>query len=133
MKPVTAMLMIGALALSAGCRDEGARAEERARSASPAAMTPIRAEVISVDASANTITVRELAAGSMSADAPAATGVMLPVAPTSAGRPLADLQPGDRVDVTCEMRTGEPARSAGAPLALTECSRITRIDPSAQL
>lgn len=106
-------------------------------SPSPAApIAPISgefaAEVVSIDASARTVTLRESAVGGTAATKPAAGTTTVQVE-GAAGDSLRDFKTGDRVVVSCMLKgTVAPTGTTGtAPASmLSSCSSVTAIRKS---
>jgi hypothetical protein len=134
MKQALATLLTGALLVAAGhistiAAAQQAMAKGTKGTAKPAAKAavvppPVAVEVIAVDAKANTITVRDIAA----VPATKAVEVKLPVPANAVGQKLSDTKAGDKVDVTCAIKpTVHP--TAGVPIVLTDCMRVIKIEP----
>jgi hypothetical protein len=88
---------------------------------------PIAVEVVAVDPTAKTITVRDIAAVPATPDAKAVE-VKLPVTANATGQKLGDTKAGEQVAVTCEVKpTVHP--TAGVPIVLTDCVRVIKIEP----
>jgi hypothetical protein len=87
----------------------------------------VAVEVIAVDPTAKTITVRDIAAVPATPDAKAIE-VKLPVTANATCQKLGDTKAGEQVEVTCEVKpTVHP--KAGVPIVLTDCVRVIKIEP----
>src|SRR5689334_15079079 len=135
MRHALVTLMIGAVVVAAGCIPgvEAAQqagttgAKDTKGTAKAAVPPPIAVEVIAVDPTAKTITVRDIAAVAATPDAKAIE-VKLPVTANATGQKLGDTKAGETVAVTCDVKpTVHP--EAGTPIVLTDCVRVIKIEP----
>lgn len=104
--------------------------------ASPAAAAPVgpisgefAAEVVSVDASARTVTLRESAVGGEAAATAAARAATIAVE-GAAGDSLRDFKAGDRVVVSCLLKDMPAVTGTASPAPanlLANCSSVTAI------
>jgi hypothetical protein len=134
----TKILAVPLVLLALGCRDQYEGQAGAASTPAPAA-TPygsegmaapattgaaVTAVVVSVDAAASTITLREATA----AGAPTGEAAGRPYNVSSAASAgLGALQAGDRVNVICETTPGGTATGATGGGALVDCVTITTI------
>ena len=126
MRHALATLMIGAIVVAAGYIPGAEAAQQSGTKGKAAVPPPIAVEVVAVDPTAGTITVRDIAAVPATPDKK--IEVKLPVATTATGQKLGDTKVGETVAVTCEIKpTVDP--KAGVPIVLTDCVRVIRIQP----
>ena len=132
MRHALVTLMIGAAVVAAGYIPGVEAAQQSGTTATKgtakaAVPPPIAVEVIAVDPTAKTITVRDIAAVPATPDAKAIE-VRLPVTAKATGQKLGDTKAGETVAVTCEVKpTVHP--KAGVPIVLTDCVRVIKIEP----
>ena len=132
MRHALVTLMIGAAVVAAGYIPGVEAAQQSGTTgttgtAKAAVPPPIAVEVIAVDPTAKTITVRDIAAVPAPPDAKAIE-VKLPVAANATGQKLGGTKAGETVAVTCEVKpTVHP--KAGAPIVLADCVRVIKIEP----
>jgi hypothetical protein len=123
--------MIGAVVVAAGCRPTAEAARQSGTTGTTGTAKadvppPIAVEVVAVDPTDKTITVRDIAA--VPATPGKAVEVKLPVTATAGGQQLGDTKAGETVAVTCEVKpTVHP--TAGVPIVLTDCVRVIKIQP----
>ena len=118
--------MIGAVVVAAGSIPGAAAAQQSGTTGKAAVPPPIAVEVVAIDPTAGTITVRDIAAVPVTPDKK--VEVKLPVAATATGQKLGDTKAGEMVAVTCEIKpTVDP--KAGVPIVLTDCVRVIKIEP----
>jgi hypothetical protein len=131
MRHALATLMIGAVVIAAGYIPGAEAAQQSGTTgttgtAKAAVPPPIAVEVVAVDPTARTMTVRDIAAVPAAPDK--AIEVKLPVAANATGQQLGDTKAGETVAVTCEIKpTVHP--KAGVPIVLTDCARVVKIQP----
>jgi len=121
--------MIGAVVGAAGYMPGIAAAQQSGAkdTAKAEVPPPVAVEVIAVDPTSKTITVRDIAAVPATPDAKAVE-VKLPVMANATGQKLGDTKAGETVAVTCEVKpTVHP--KAGVPVVLTDCVRVIKIEP----
>ena len=135
MRHALVTLMIGAAVVAAGyipgleaAQQSGTTGTKGTKDAAKAAVPPpVAVEVIAVDPTAKTITVRDIAAVPATPGAKAIE-VKLPVTANATGQKLGDTKTGETVAVTCEVKpTVHP--KAGVPIVLTDCVRVIKIEP----
>jgi hypothetical protein len=133
MRHALATLVIGAAVVAAGYIPGAEAAQQSGTTgttgtAKAEVPPPIAVEVVAVDPTAGTITVRDIAAVPATPDSKAIE-VKLPVTAKATGQKLGDTKAGETVAVTCEVKpTVHP--QAGVPIVLTDCVRVIRIQPS---
>jgi hypothetical protein len=127
--------MIGAVVAAAGYTPGIAAAQQSGTtgatgtkgSAKAMVPPPIAVQVVAIDPTAKTITVRDIAAVPAAPDAKGIE-VTLPVTAKATGQKLGDTKAGETVAVTCEVKpTVHP--KAGVPIVLTDCVRVIKIEP----
>jgi hypothetical protein len=129
------VLLLCAPFVFAGCdrdRSQASASPSPAASATSAAAAPspsvavVAAEIVEVDASGRTLTFRDRGAKGVKMPSPGEDRT-LPVDPAALAV-LDAMNPGDPIDVTCQMQMVIPSPHA-PPIKVTDCMTVTGIVP----
>jgi hypothetical protein len=134
MKNPSALILASALAL--GCYDAAADDKtsegKEPASAQTSVPEPIAVTVFAVDPEARTMTVREIRAVPAGSGKPAAVDAKLSVASNASGKKLGDVQVGEKVAVTCEVKATVPKQPAMTdevhPSVIKDCAKVIKIE-----